>query len=220
MRAKIVFVLAIVMGLVTTYLFIDYMKRFDETAAANETLVEALVAKQPIKKNQRIGAGMVEVVKVPKLGLHAQALTAAADAEGKFAEADLAVGEVILSSRVKSEKDEAALVARKVTEGMRAVAVGVNFVQSVSNLIEPEDRVDVVVSIADKVTNQVNTSTVVEQVRVLAVGRRMVESGPEAPYAEYSSVTLEVKPQEVLPIVNADEKGEISLVLHSRIKKQ
>jgi pilus assembly protein CpaB len=217
MRSKLLFILAILMGLVTTVLFFNYMKKFDTATIASENMVEVVAAKQAIKKNQKIGPGMVEIVQLPELGIHPEAVKSVAEADGKFAEADIAAGEVLLSGRVKSQKDEMVMVARKVQDGYRAVSVGVNMVQSVSNLIEPEDYVDLILTLTDKTTGHVQSSMLQEKVRVLAVGRRLVESGPEAPYVEYSSVTVEVKPEEAVELVNADEKGNVSMALHSRI---
>jgi pilus assembly protein CpaB len=217
MRSKILFILAILMGLVTTILFFNYMKQFDAATVASENMVEVVVAKQVIAKNQKINPGMVEIVQIPQLGVHPEAVRSVADVDGKFAEAEIAAGEVLLGGRLKLQKDEAALVARKVQEGYRAVSVGVNVVQSVSNLVEPEDYIDLILTETDKATGQITSTLLQEKVRVLAVGRRLVESGPEAPYVEYSSVTVEVKPGEAVHIVNADEKGNISMALHSRI---
>jgi pilus assembly protein CpaB len=45
----------------------------------------------------------------------------------------------------------------------------------------------------------------------------MIESGTDTPYVEYSSVTIEVKPQEGVNVINAGEKGNISLMLHTRV---
>jgi pilus assembly protein CpaB len=217
MRSKILFILAILMGLITTILFFNYMKQFDAATVASENMIEVVAAKQSISRNQVIGPAMVEIVRMPQLGVHPEAIRSVAEVDGKYAEANIAAGEVLLGGRLKLQKDETALVARKVQEGYRAVSVGVNVVQSVSNLIEPEDYIDLILTETDKVTGQITSTLLQEKVRVLAVGRRLVESGPEAPYVEYSSVTVEVKPAEAVTIVNADEKGNISMALHSRI---
>lgn len=219
MRAKIVLVLALIMGGITTFLFFGYMQRFDEVSVANESLVEVVTAKETIRKNQRITGAMLQVVQVPKLGVHPQAATTLAEAEGKLAASDIVAGETLLKSRLGEQKDEALFVSKKVKEGHRAVSVGINFVQSVSNLIEPEDLVDVVYTPPPKSNEPVVSVLLLEKVRVLAIGRRMVEAGKDTVYAEYSSATLEVTPKEAVTLVNADELGAISLVLHSRVNQ-
>jgi pilus assembly protein CpaB len=218
-RAKIVLVLALIMGAITTYLFFGYMQRFDEASVVNESLVEVITAKVPIKKDQKITAVMLQVVQVPKMGLHPHAVKTIAEAEGKVASSDIVAGETLLQSRLDSQKDEALFVSRKVKEGYRAVSVGVNFVQSVSNLIEPEDLVDVIFTPPPKTNEPAVSVLLLEKVRVLAIGRRMVEAGKDTVYAEYSSATLEVTPKDAVTVINSDESGTISLALHSRVNQ-
>jgi pilus assembly protein CpaB len=206
------------MGLVTTFLFYNYMKQYNDTKSANETMVDVVAAKQPIKRNQQIQSGMLEMKQVPSLGLHPQAVNSVKEVEGKFADADIEAGEVLLSHRIKASADEAAVVSKKVRDGYRAVSVGVNLVQSVSNLIEPDDDVDVIVTVPPKDDARLESSTVLlEKIRVLAVGRRMVEVDDKHPYAEYTTVTLEVKPEDLPRLVNADERFTISLALRTRV---
>ncbi|UJF32836.1 Flp pilus assembly protein CpaB [Paenibacillus hexagrammi] len=219
MRSKAVLILAVIMGLLTTFLFIKYMKKFDEAAVINTNMTDVVVAKQPIKRNTVIDAGAIEIAQVPKKALHPEAVLTIEEAAGKIANSDLAPGEMLLSHHLQGQKEEALLVSRKVTDGYRAVSVGVNIVRSVSNLIEPDDYVDVISNQTDKQSNGPLVSTLILQhARVLAVGRRMVEATTETPYVEYSSVTLEVKPQDAVALVNASEAGSVSLMLYSRIQ--
>ncbi|MBD0382373.1 Flp pilus assembly protein CpaB [Paenibacillus sedimenti] len=220
MRSKIILFAALIMGLITTFLFFNYMKQYDQATTVNENMVDVVVAKQQIKRNQKLQADMLEIKQVPLLGVHPQAIKSIQGADGKFADATIETGEVLLSHRVKTSKDESAIVAKKVQNGFRAVSVGINLVQSVSNLIEPDDYVDVIVTIPPKEGNdkQIEASTMLlEKIRVLAVGRRMVEVDDQHPYAEYTSVTLEVKPEDVPKIINADDRFNVSLALHSRV---
>ncbi|WP_274363979.1 Flp pilus assembly protein CpaB [Paenibacillus thermotolerans] len=220
MRTKMVLILAIVMGAVTTVLFYQYMNRFQQEAAASEVFVEVVTAKEPIAKNEIITAAKLTIARVPELGVHPNAVTTISSAEGKIANASIAAGEVLLTHRFQDTKEEALFVSRKVKEGYRAVSVGVDFVRSVSNLIEPEDYVDVIYSKVDMQTKEVITKLLLEKVRVLAVGRRMVESETDTPYVEYSSATLELNKDQTVVLVNAIESGTIHLTLHTRVSQQ
>ncbi|MDB5056105.1 MAG: cpaB [Bacilli bacterium] len=216
MRSKLILIMALVMGIVTTVLFFNYMKKFDEASLVNESLTDVVAAKQAIKKNELVTAAELQMIKVPIKGLHAETIKSVAEAVGKISNTDLAPGEVLLSHHLQNEKEEALFVSRKVHDGYRALSVGVNLVRSVSNLIEPNDFVDVVSTPNDK-NNGIVSTLILENVRVLAIGRRMIESGTDTPYVEYSSVTLEVKPQDGVNVINAGEKGNISLMLHTRV---
>ncbi|QOR67506.1 Flp pilus assembly protein CpaB [Cytobacillus suaedae] len=220
MRSKIIMLLALVMGIVTTVLFFNYMNQFDTQAVINENTVPVVQAKGLIKENQRITSDMLVIAQVPKDGIHPQTITEFSQVEGQYATSDIEAGEILLSHRVKSEKEETLFVSRKVTDGHRGVSVGVNFVQSVSNLIEPEDVVDVVFSEVVKVNNidTVVTKQILSKVRVLAIGRKMIAATSEDEvYAEYSSVTLELKPEDSVTLINASERGNIHLTIHTKI---
>lgn len=221
MRSKFILFLAIIMGSITTFLFYNYMKQYDATAVMSENMVEVVVASQPLKKNERITVDKVEVMNVPETGLHPQVVTSLQEIDGLILNADIEENEVILNHRVQHEEDEQLFVSRKVKDGFRAVSIGVNFVQSVSNLIEPEDYVDVIFSEEVKVNEQttIRTELLLENVRVLAVGRKLIESTSAENYVEYSAATLELTPQNSVKLINASGRGTIQLILHSRVEE-
>ena len=220
MRSKFILMLALLMGIITTVLFYKYMKELDQKAVIHENMVEVVVASQPIEKNQRVTAGMLTYTTLPEVNKHPQSISSIQEVEGKIVTSKIEKGEMLLKHRLKTAKEEEILISRKVREGYRAVSVGVNFVQTVSNLIEPEDYVDVIFSEVKKSGNQniVQTQMILQKVRVLAVGRRMIESSTGEDYVEYSSATLELKPKDTVRLINASERGNIQLALHTRIK--
>lgn len=220
-----ILIAALLMGIATTVLFFNYMKQYKEAPPVSENLISVVAAKQDIRENTKLSAGMLEVVQVPTLGTHAMALKNPMEAEGKVTESNLVAGEVLLSNHMKDQKEEAQFVSKKVRDGYRAVSIGVSIVESVSNLIEPGDYVDVVYSQKDKVTGKLLSQVILENVHVLAIGRRMVEAEaePETPYVEYVQVTMELTPADGVKAINADEDpdtdAKVSLMLHSRIVK-
>ncbi|MET3699119.1 pilus assembly protein CpaB [Bacillus oleivorans] len=222
MRSKIILVLALVMGVVTTVMFFNYMKQFDTETVANQNMTTVVAAKEKIAKNELITAEKLTTIEVPSEGLHEQAIVSMDGLAGQYATADIEAGEVLLDHRVQDEKEETIFVSKKVGEGNRGVSIGVNFVQSVSNLVEPEDKVDVifteVIEMPGEQQDIVESSILLREVRVLAVDRRMIETQNEAePHAEYSSVTLELSPEDTVKLVNAYESGSLHLAVHSRI---
>lgn len=220
MKSKLLLILAVIMGLVTTALFFNYMKAYDLSILANANMTEVVAARQDIKKNQEISQDMVVRVQVPSAGVHPQAVRDFAEVEGLYALAEIAKDETILTHRLGSEKEENLFVSRKIRHGYRAVSVGLNFIQSVSNLIEPEDLVDVIFNeLPPEGLNalQINTYLLIPKARVLAVGRRMQTATPESEYVEYTSVTLELKLEDAIKLINASEKGSLQLILHTRV---
>ena len=219
MRSKMILVLALVMGGVTTFLFFQYMKQFNTEVVMSENMVEVVVAKEIIRENQLITASMLEVTEMPQQGIHPQTIQSIGEIDGQFATADIEAGEPLLSHRLKSSKDETVFISRKVQEGYRALSIDVNFVQTVSNLIEPEDYVDVIFSETVKVNGEdtMVTEQLLNEKRVLAVGRKMQATTNPEEYVEYSSVTLELTPNDVVKLVNANERGNIHMALHTKV---
>ncbi|GAM15630.1 Flp pilus assembly protein CpaB [Mesobacillus selenatarsenatis] len=218
MRSKLVLVLALVMGIVTTFLFFQYMNQVKAEKAMNSNLVKIVVANEKILKNEQISAQKLGTMMVPEKALHANAIKNQEDAVGKLANADIEQGETVMSHRLGSQVTEHIYVSRKVQDGYRAVSVGANFNQSVSTLIEPEDEVDVIFS--KKVEGpevKIESRIILQKARVLAVGRKMVlPEDTQEPYAEYSSVTVELTPEDAVKLVNSAEQGNIHFMLHKR----
>lgn len=220
MRSKIILIMALLMGLITTVLFFNYMKKLEPAEAALANMKTIVVAEQAIKKNQLLSSGMVKLKEVPAEAVHPDTLLDAAAVGGTYATADIAAGEPILSGRISTSKEESLFLSRKVREGYRAVGVSVNFIGSISNLIEPGDKVDVVYTFENKATEELESVILLREVPVLSIGRRMIEATEETPYVEYSSTALELKPEEAVKLVEADERGTISLLLHTRLQPE
>lgn len=221
MRSKVVLLLALVMALVTTALFFVYMKQFKTaTTFATPNKVGIVVAIEQIEKNERITEEKLQIVQVEESNVHPKSIKYKEDVIGKIATAMIVKDEQILSHRLVSEKEELTYVSRKLKEGYRAVSVGVNINQSVTNLIEPEDEVDVILTKTIKGVGaepKVISEFILKKARVLAVGRKMVNpEDTEEPYVEYSSVTLELKPEDAIKLVNASQEGNIHFILQQR----
>lgn len=219
MKPKFIFLLAIVMGIITTILFYQYTQKVNGQKTATEKTVEIVVAKEKIDQNQVITAKQLETVSMPEKEVLSQSFNNAGEVEGKMAASVIEKGEPILSNHLVSEQEESVYVSRKVSDGYRAVSIGVDFNQSVSNLIEPEDLVDVVYTKNNPPGSTAPLVSVIllRNVRVLAVGRQIVTPDqPNVKYVEYSSVTLEVKPEDAVKLINASVQGKIHLMLYKR----
>ena len=217
MRSKFILILAVIMGLITTLLFYQYTKNLDVEKTAASKTIEVVVAKEKIAKNEVISTEKLELVNMPESAVLSQTYKRMDEVNGKIATSVIDKGEQILPNRVINESKEKVYVSRKVRDGYRAVSVGVDINQSVSNLIEPEDLVDVVFTSAQSSQPSGDSTILLEKVNVLAVGQKMVASDqPNDKGEQYSSVTLELKPQDAVKLINSLGQGKIHLILYKR----
>jgi pilus assembly protein CpaB len=224
MKSRNILIAALVMAILTTILFRQYLQGLDKKYKGSQSKVSIVVAKQDIPKNQKVTKEMLELKEFSADSVHPEAVKKIEDLVGDYALIDIKPGEELFASRFTDQFKETELITRKIREGYRAVAIEVNPVESVANLIQPEDYVDVTFTEKNK-----DSVTLLENVRVLAVGKRITETeavskdakGTEQKtnQADYNSVTVELKPEDVLKLVGSDEKGNIKLVLRSKVAK-
>ena len=108
--------------------------------------------------------------------------------------------------------------------GMRAVTIRVGPATSHAGLVDPGDRVDVILSAEVQISEQeraVLAGTIVEDVRVLAVDRvieNLAEasgSGPALERSEIVTATLEVTPDQGRRLVLGGHEGVLSIAVRS-----
>jgi pilus assembly protein CpaB len=218
MKSKVVLLLALLMAVITTVLFFQHMKKYESTPTmATPNLVDVVVALEQIEKNEQIKEEKLQIIQVDATSVQPQSFSTKNEVVGKTATTVIVKGEQILSHRLVTEKKEITLVSRKIKEGYRAVSIGVDINGTVTNLIEPEDEVDVILSKAVGVKKETASKIILKKVRVIAVGRKMVNPDEaEAPYGEYGSVTFELKPEDALRLIDLSKDGTIHLILHKR----
>ncbi|MFD1037352.1 Flp pilus assembly protein CpaB [Virgibacillus byunsanensis] len=214
MRSRIIFLLALIMGIITTILFFNYTKQYEtEEVVQQQETVQVVQTKEKIAENQVITAEVLKVVNVIKENIHPQSVSEISEVEGKISTAVMEQGEIVVAHRVKDQQDENLLLSLKIQDGYRAVSIGVNHVQSVTNMIEPEDRVDVFLTETND-DDEIISEEIFSDIRVLAVGRKMNPPQNESTYSEYSAVTLELEPNDANMLINASATGNIHFTLH------
>lgn len=211
MKSKYILIVALIMAIITTVLFRQYIVNLDNRSKAAQKIVSIVVPKADIKKNQLVTKDMLELKEFSSGSVHPEAIKKAEDIAGKYAVTDMKAGEVLFASRFTDQFKENQAITRKIQNGNRAVSIAVNDIKAVSKLIQPEDYVDVVC------TTNGQTSIILQNVRVLAVGKRLASSTATSntadAAADYSTVTVELNPTDIVKIINADETGNIKFVL-------
>lgn len=116
--------------------------------------------------------------------------------------------EPILASKVTAPGEDAGITNR-LSQGMRAFAVSVDVSSGVSGFLRPGDRVDIYwtgVAQNREITKLIETS-----VRIIAVDQ-VSDTGRSAPLIA-RTVTVEISPQQVAALAQAQSTGSLSLSL-------
>ena len=215
MKSKFILIIALVMAIITTVLFRQYLVNINNKARAASQTITVLVAKVDIKSNQKVTSEMLETKDVSAGSILSDAIKKNSDVVGKYAVTDLKAGEVLYPIRFTDLATENKNLTLKIAEGARAVSIGVSDVTAVAKMIQPEDYVDIVYTINGQ------TSTLMENVRVLAVGKSLVEtnsgSKDNSAAADYGTITLQLYPGDVVKVVNANETGSLKFVLRGKL---
>jgi pilus assembly protein CpaB len=195
-----------------------------------EARVQVLVASAPIGIGQRLSEKNMEWRDWPKGALledyidSEKAPEALKDMAGTVARFEIFEGDPIRQQKLI--RTSQGYLSAVLDTGMRGISIAVSASSASGGFIVPNDHVDVILT---RSTDQGQQSeTVVSNVRVLAINKRLGELGktgepkdPEDPRAEVFSdsaiATLELDPTQAEVLINADGLGKLSLALRSII---
>ena len=211
MKNKMVFIVAILLGLLTAALIFVYLNQMQQSID-NTEYVEIVVANREIPAKTIIASNMVTTKKIPTQYVHAQEVTATKEVVGKIARVDLTQGQSIYRDHLLEQGDGRDGLAFKVPPGKRAMTVAVDEVSGIAGLIKPEDRVDVIATVS--VRDEPYTVIALQNIQVLAVGVEMDRRNDAKPI-ETRTVTLAVNYDEAKQLMAATQRGVIRLMLRS-----
>lgn len=143
------------------------------------------------------------------------------DLAGSVVRSPIFESEPILPQKLV-QKGETGYMAAMLTPGFRAVSVEISTDNASGGFILPNDRVDILVTyeveLIDLATgekfNRPTTSTILENVRVLAIDQLYAQT-QGGQYVIGSTATLELRPDESKLIAMAERMGTISLALRA-----
>lgn len=134
------------------------------------------------------------------------------DVKGMLARSSFAAGEPIqMRKLVRTDRGFLSAVLKP---GMRASAVRVTSVATAGGFILPEDRVDILLT-RNGADGKVQSETILTDIRVLAIDQTVEQVGEEkqAVVVAQDSATLELTPDQVEIVAQAQQMGTLSLAL-------
>lgn len=206
---------ALAAGVVAAYLAQDYVRaELIERRAALEsryTPTRVLVAQANLPAGSVLDAGTVAAREVPREFLHADAITADRwdQVRGRATRHDLTAGAPVLRAHLAGEA--AGRFADRVELGKRALTFPVDRLSSISGMLAPGDRVDILMTLRQG--DQPAMFPLMKDTEVIATGERTDLLNQEA--ERFNTVTIMATPEEAAKIVYAQEVGSLRVVLRN-----
>jgi pilus assembly protein CpaB len=195
-----------------------YIKgRVDQLEAqAKGRKVRIVVPKEDLPKGTVLTAKLVAVREIPTEYAHTNAITPDQfeRVENQKLAYPAARGEMLLWSLLEGERVPS--FSSRLTPGHRAVTMQVDEVNSISGMLEPGDRIDLMVSVRKE--NHTYMFPLLQNVDVLATGARAdVVAGADGKESRrsFTTITLEATPEDAQRVLAAREVGKVAAVLRS-----
>ena len=174
--------------------------------------VHVVVAAVPLKVGQPLAATDLALLDWPEGKQPQGSFSRAEDCVGRVPLVPVAQGDVVLA-QVLAKPQAGAGLSVTIPAGMRAVSVGVDDVVAVAGFVTPGTIVDVLVTGTGPGGSL--TRTILEHVRILAVGQELQTANGKPQTA--SVVTLLVSPEDGEKLTLAAAEGKIHLALRNTV---
>jgi len=207
---------AVVIALMTSLLIYGYMQRNGKSQEAAAETQPVVVAAVDLSWGTRITNEMLKKTNFLKGSLTTGYFSDPALVVGRVLIYPVKVSEPIFESRLAPVEEKTGGVAAVISPKKRAFAVKVDKVIGVSGFIHPGNRVDVLMTLGTGRAFNAVTKTILENIRVLAVGSETKErKASEEKSSPTDVITLEVTPEEAEKLALATTEGRLQLALRN-----
>jgi pilus assembly protein CpaB len=175
--------------------------------------VQVIVAANDLQVGARVEERDIKVISISAADLPGGAPRKRSDVVGHGVIIPISKGEFILPNKLAGENAGSGLPSL-IPPGMRAVSVRVNEVVSVAGFVTPGTRVDVLLTGTPGSGNEQQTTTVLQNVAVLAAGHTL-ERSSTGEAQNTAVITLLVSPDDAQRLTLASSEGHIQLSLRN-----
>jgi pilus assembly protein CpaB len=210
-RLLMIGVLALALGFFASVYV--YKNLQSKGGSSNEPGIDVIVAADDLQVGARVDERDIKVIRIPSSDLPPGAPRRRADVLGHGVIVPISKGEFILPNRLAGENAGSGLPSL-IPPGMRAVSVRVNEVVSVAGFVTPGTRVDVLLTGTPGAGGEQETTTVLQNVAVLASGHTL-ERTATGEAQTTAVITLLVSPDDAQRLTLASSEGHIQLALRN-----
>jgi pilus assembly protein CpaB len=175
--------------------------------------VEVVIAANDVPVGAKVEDRDVKVVRFPAADLPPNCFHLKSSVIGRGAVLPIAKGEFFLPNKLAGENAGSGMPSL-IPPGMRAVSVRVNEVIGVAGFVVPGTRVDVLLTGNPTGASDQQTTTVLENVAVIATGQKLEKNNAGEPQLT-PVITLLVSPDDAQRLTLATTQGKIQLALRN-----
>ena len=199
----------------------EYLARERALLQPSQDMAEVVVAKRNLDVGEVVSSDSMALRRIPAEYVASSALHPA-EFEG-FVGARLTVpmraGEVLVQGAIAGA--DVATFSSKIRPGIRALTIAVDEINSVSGMLQPGDRIDLLLSVrppgqgAGQALPEA-TAPLMQDLLVLATGRQVRPGGDEQrPGRSFTTITVEVSPEEAQRLIVAQRGGKLTAMLRN-----
>ena len=170
-----------------------------------------VIAFKDVGEGRAIDRASVTVAEWPVNTIPAGAYASVDSVVNRVTRVDVFRGEVLVPGRLAPDGTGPGIQV-KINPGKRAFAVRIDDVSGLNGMVQPNSRVDVLVTTRDNKSQKEVAKTFMSNMRVLAVGTINQQSTDNRPI-QAPTVSLEVTPTEAERLMIAQAQGRIQLAL-------
>ncbi len=180
-----------------------------------EELVEVVVPKKNLMRGQIITGDVLSLRSFPKKYMDSNAVTEAGYqiAVGQKLNFDIDGGKPLLWAHLEGGVNPT--FSGKIQDGFRALTIRVDEINSISGFLQPKDNVDLLITYDGKeVGGKKVTMPFMQNLHILATGvKTQVDKTGKSANKRYSTVTVQVTPEDAKKIILAQDVGKITAAL-------
>lgn len=225
-RPLVFFGLAVVLGLVTSFLVFSWLQNEKSRLLAaplpTSNNVQVVVANADIAWGTKLTQEMVLTQEVPSGAIPEGHFTTFDGVKDRVLLVDVKRNEMLLESKLAPLGTTSGGVAAVTDVNKRAMSVKVDDVIGVAGFIKPADRVDVMVTIEPMPgkPERAVSKTILENVKVLAAGTQMERKGKDEEPVQVQVITVEVDVEEAEKLALASTQGRLRLALRNPLNSE
>lgn len=210
-KVLIVAGVALAAAILTTVFFGAVLSDQFSTPEESPKVVVA-TASRDLPRGTRLAADDIELAELEPGVVPFGAVMAGEGLEGRFLVQSVPAGSPITQSHLPSR--ESGGMAATIPPGMRAVSLHVEEYAGVTEIVEPGDRVDILVGTERRAPGRggIDMTTILENIEVIDTGRRPAEQGRQTPQPV---VTVIVDSEHSRALSLADQSGAIRFALRN-----